>query len=55
MAEEWRSTRDNRLLRASWYVPENLASKDNEWRKENLPVWFRLSRSDEVRQRHGGE
>lgn len=55
MAEEWKYTWDIKLLRAAWCTFEDSARKGDGWRKGNLPVWFRLSRADEGKQRGGEE
>ena len=41
MGVKWRTTWDRRLLRASWLGLEGSEGKEVEWRKGNLPVWFR--------------
>jgi hypothetical protein len=40
-AGEWRSSRDSRLLRATWHGPEGSESREDGWGKGSLLVWFR--------------
>lgn len=51
---KWRSSWDNWLLKAALLTLEDTASRKEGWGKESLPVWFRIHRSDEGKQRGGG-
>jgi hypothetical protein len=41
------------VLRVTWLVPEDSASREERWGMGSLFVWFRLSKCDEDGRRDG--